>query len=305
MSGDWKELVSLTFQGDRFRDHALDLSSLSELPRFQKIVSELARTLWKAAHPDRERLPARFDEQTRLWLRRIDPGSAVAPLGTYVVPEEQQRIWDHEISAVEGAVDLTYEALLAAENDGLLPEGLPQALLPDLALLGSSLADGEELHVRVPNRRSPARVNSTTRQNWAKFAAAPHPSTIELVGECLEVDVKHGRFQLWTDAKACVQVAFDASQEETVTSALKDHHSIRIGVRGLAEVSPEGKPLRFTAVDSLKLVVPGATLFDEAVPSIETQLAAIWSDVGASEWDHLPKNFTDNLDQHIYGSPAE
>lgn len=80
MNGQWKEVAKLRFTGQRFQDHALDLSALAELSQFQKIVAETARALWKAEHPDRVRLPARFEERTRLCLRRIEEGSAVAPL---------------------------------------------------------------------------------------------------------------------------------------------------------------------------------------------------------------------------------
>jgi hypothetical protein len=54
MAGKWKEVVRLTFKGARFRDHALDLRALSDLSQFQKMVAETAKTLWRAANPDRE-----------------------------------------------------------------------------------------------------------------------------------------------------------------------------------------------------------------------------------------------------------
>ncbi len=54
MAGKWKEVVKLSFKGERFRDHALDLQALSELSQFQKMVAETAKTLWRAANPNRE-----------------------------------------------------------------------------------------------------------------------------------------------------------------------------------------------------------------------------------------------------------
>lgn len=57
MDGQWKEVVRLRFKGERFRDHALDLSALSELSQFQKMVGETAKERWRAANPDRERQP--------------------------------------------------------------------------------------------------------------------------------------------------------------------------------------------------------------------------------------------------------
>jgi len=60
MAGNWKEVARLRFRGERFRDHALDLSALAELQQFQKLVAETAKALWRAANPDRKNLPAHF-----------------------------------------------------------------------------------------------------------------------------------------------------------------------------------------------------------------------------------------------------
>ena len=65
MDGKWKEVTRLTFKGERFRDHALDLQALNELSQFQKIVGETAKTLWRIANPDRERLPSHFEQRQR------------------------------------------------------------------------------------------------------------------------------------------------------------------------------------------------------------------------------------------------
>ena len=94
MSGTWREIVRLRFKGERFRDHALDLTALTELRQFQRIVAETAKALWRTANPDRERLPAHFEDRTRLCLRRIESGSAVAPLEVWVEDEGQTQLWD-------------------------------------------------------------------------------------------------------------------------------------------------------------------------------------------------------------------
>ena len=98
MSGQWKEVVRLRFQGERFRDHALDLLALSELSQFQKLVAETAKSLWRAAHPDRERLPPHFEQRTRLCLRQIEEGSAVAPLEVFLEEpdRDQMDLWEEE-----------------------------------------------------------------------------------------------------------------------------------------------------------------------------------------------------------------
>ena len=61
-----KELVRIAFKGKRFDGHDLDLSALDELVRFQKIVTETAKALWREANQACERLPPHFEDKIRL-----------------------------------------------------------------------------------------------------------------------------------------------------------------------------------------------------------------------------------------------
>src|SRR5206468_10183895 len=122
MAGQWKEVVCLRFKGERFRDHALDLGALSELSQFQRLVAETAKELWRSANPDRERLPKRFEERTRLCLRRIDEGSAAVPLEVYIEEQPQAEFWGPEPTELKEAVDLAYQVFEAVERDSELPE---------------------------------------------------------------------------------------------------------------------------------------------------------------------------------------
>jgi len=303
MPGQWKEVARLRFRGERFRDHALDLSAVTELRRFQEIVADTAKALWRAANPDRERLPAHFEERTRLCLRRIEDGSATAPLEVYLEPPEQREFWEPEPVEVNQAIRLTYEVLESASLGGEIPSAIPRSLIPQFAEFGKTLADADEIELQPASAGTPVRINRAVRERLASYAERPQSTIMELTGECLEADVRHGRFQIWVDPQTPVQATFDAAHEELVTSALKDHHSVRIRVRGAADISPQGRPLRFTSVESLELVAAGEMEFDPNAPAIEEVLAAIVADVPKEEWDSLPADLTDNLDHYIYGTP--
>ncbi len=302
MPGQWKEVARLRFCGERFRDHALDLSAVTELRQFQEIVEETAKALWRAAHPDRERLPAHFEERTRLCLRRIDDGSATAPLEVYLEPQEQTEFWEPEPVEVNEAVALTYQVLESASRGAEIPSAVPRNLITQFAEFGKTLGEADEVELQPPNATTPVRINRAVREHLASYAEQPQSTVVDLTGECLEADVRRGRFQIWVDAQTSVQATFDATQEESVTSALKEHRSVRIRVRGSADMSPQGKPLRFTSIESLELVPVGEKEFDFAAPTVEEELSAIWADVPATEWARLPTNLTDNLDDYLYGA---
>lgn len=304
MAGTWKEIVQLRFKGERFRDHALDLTALTELRQFQKIVAETAKALWRAANPDRERLPAHFEDRTRLCLRRIESGSAVAPLEVWIEDEGQAPLWDDEPREVREAVALARDVFDHLDRDLPLPDRFPKELIPEYEEWGKTLDLNEEVEFEpVEAERRAARVNRRNRDRLTRFLEGPHSSTVEITGHVLEADVRQRRFQVWVDERGAVIATFNEDQEELVTSALKDHHSLRIFVRGTADVSPQGRPTRFTAIEELRLLSDAPQEINLAVPPIEDVLANLASRVPEGEWRKLPVDLTDNLDHYLYGTP--
>ena len=303
MSGKWKEVVRLTFKGERFRGHALDLQALTELSQFQKMVAETAKTLWRAVNPKRERLPSHFEERVRLCLRRIEDGSATAPLEVFIEEQDQTSLWDQEPVEVNEAVKLAHDVFEAIGSDAPLPERLPRTLLPEYAKWGQSLGENDVVEMQVSERK-PAYLTLKHRQKLEKFVEAPHENRVEIKGEVFEADVKKGRFQLWSSEETAVTVAFTPEQEDHVTTALKEHKTARMSVKGSGEYSPEGKLLRVLQVDELRLATTERQ-YDKSARPIEDLLEELAGEIPQEEWDRLPSDLNDNLDHHLYGVPKE
>jgi len=305
MNGQWKEVARLRFKGERFRDHALDLSAVTELRQFQKMVAETAKALWRAANPDRERLPAHFEERTRLCLRRIEDGSATVPLEVFVESRPQGELWEPQPEEVSKAIELAYDVFDCVENDRPLPEQFPKELVDEYAEWGKTLGPNEHVEFQPATKPQPTRLYAKSRERLATFAETPHTSTSEIVGEVMEADVRQRRFQVWIDPKTPVSVTFDESQEGTVTQALKEHRSVRMRVRGRADISPQGKPIRFTEVESLELVTAGEPQYDASAPDIADEFARLAAEVPGEVWEQLPADFNYQLDHYLYGTPKK
>ena len=303
MAGKWKEVVRLTFKGERFRDHALDLQALNELSQFQKIVGETAKTLWRLANPGRERLPSHFEQRVRLCLRRIEDGSAAAPLEVFIEEKEQTTFWEPEPVEINEAVELTHEVFEALGSDAPLPERFPRALLPEYARWGQSLVDDEAVEMQVSEKK-PAYLTPANRQKLEKLVETPHEDRVEISGEVFEADVKKGRFQLWSGEDTAVTIAFTPEQEDQVTTALKEHKTARMFVKGSGEFSPQGKLIRVLQVDELRLTT-SEEQYDKSARPIEDLLNELAKEVPQEEWDRLPSDLNDNLDHYLYGVPKK
>ncbi len=302
MNGQWKEVVRLAFRGQRFEDHALDLTALGELSQFQKMVAETAKALWRAAHPDRERLPKGFQERTRLCLRKIEEGSAVAPLEVFVEEPEQMAFIEPEPVEADEAIALAHRVFEALERDQPLPENFPKSLVPEYELWGQGLAEDETIELILPGKKA-ARLTPLSRSRLAGFGEVPHEDQVDVTGEVLEADVRQGRFHVWLDEKTGVAVRFSPEQENDVTEALRQHRTLRLRVRGRGDFSPQGKLLCVNEVEELRLQPRGDRPYDATAPAIEDVLHDLARQVPQEDWGNLPPDLTDNLDHYLYGTP--
>jgi len=303
MAGKWKEVIELTFKGERFRDHALDLRALAELSQFQKMVAETAKTLWKTANPDRERLPHHFEERVRLCLRRIEDGSATAPLEVFMEDEDQMSFIETEPVEINEAVELAREVFEAIGADTELPQRFPRVLLQEYTKWGQTLSDDESVEMKVAEKK-PVYLTLAHRRKLETFSETPHEDHIEITGEVFETDVKKGRFQLSFGDDTPVTVVFTPEQEDKVTTALKEHRTVRMYVKGFGEFSPQGKLLRVLKVDKLNLTTDEET-YDRSARPIEEVLSDIAKRIPQEEWDRLPSDLNDNLDHYLYGVPKK
>ena len=314
MGGQWKEVVKLAFKGQRFRDHALDLSAVTELSQFQKLIAETAKTLWRAANPDRERIPKNFEDRTRLCLRRIEDGSAVAPLEVYLEEPEPVEPVLFEIQAAEPtevkqAVEMAAHVFQSVGKDESLPENFPRHLIPEYEKFGQSLTDDDAVEIVLPdsgNGAQPVSVTTSTRARLSALAERSYEDRVDVTGEVLEADVRQRRFQLWVDDRTGINASFSSEQEGEITGALRDHKAVHLRIIGRGDFSPQGKPIRITQVDELRLQAIGAEQQRAATSQpIEVVLAALAREVPKNEWANLPPDLTDNLDHYLYGIPKQ
>ena len=307
MSAKWKEVAQLRFKGERFRDHALDLSALTQLSQFQKLVAETAKALWRAKNPN-QKLPKHFEDRTRLCLRSIREGSAVAPLEVFIDEPEQKELWEPEPVEVEEAIELACDVFDAANRAQALPENLPKNLVPEYLRLGDGLAEGEEVELSTPKRKTCSSVTLKSREHLVEFTESDHEGSVDITGTVLEADVRQRRFQLWLNDKHSVQVSFSEAQEEKVTTALKEHASLKVRVTGCGKISPSGRVLGVNDVQDLnwiRLEEVQELDFDEHARPIEDVIADIVADVPKEEWAKLPKDLGENLDHYLYGAPKK
>ena len=306
MPSEWKEIARLSFKGERFRDHALDLTALTELSRFQKLIADTAKALWKAANPNRMKLPAHFEERTRLCLRNIEDGSATTPLEVYLEEPEKPELFDREpFDDLTRAVDVAYRVFSAAADDAELPDEFPRDLVAEYARWGESLAENESVEFSVAGGNCGVHITHESRERLARRVESPYQDAVAVTGEVVEADVRRQQFHILLPEGYAAKVSFTEAQETEVTTALRDHRAVQLLVRGRGEYLPGGRLQRILHVDELQVVRPDAAVFDDCARSIEDELADLAAEVPAEEWNAIPSDLTDHLDHYLYGTAKE
>jgi len=303
MGTHYVDLTTLTFEGVDFADHGLELGILPDLAAYKQLVVETAKALWKAKHPERERLPKGFEEGIRLKFFSIQAGSTAIPIKREVstdAREPQQELFEDDSIIVDEAAALIEEAVDAASKEQLLPEHFPRNVIRLFDDFGRNLHAGSSIRMRSARRTQDATYNPETRTRLITWTDAFYEDKVSASGEVRQADLDGFNFTLRLDDGSKVFGKFESQQEEDVTDALRAHKSRRLCVSGIGRfVAATGRLERFTRVDSLLVETPLNTLDPSTVP-VWQEIMEIGATIPEEEWEKLPKDLSENLDRYLY-----
>lgn len=299
------EMSTLRFDGERFNGHALDVECTQELIAYRNLVLECAKSLWRVKYPNRSNLPKGFEKGFRLQFNRLEDGSALVPL---------QRVRTADVQAdldltdeFDEAVGLIDQAIRAANDEDLLPVGLPSNVIPLFRDFGKTLRDDEVLFTRGRGSESEAPYTAKARQRLADWIEPSYEDVVSVSGEVRMANVGPGRFALQVDrvgGQAVIEGKFLPEDESKVLAALQQHRSARLQVKGLGEFGTADRLLkRFSRVDHVDFV-PEEVAYDESVAPIWEQLSSIGQQAPPSAWEAVPTDLSVRLDEIVYGAGA-
>lgn len=159
----------LRFKGGRFeqKDGVLGfpLDVASELQRYQTLILEFAKQIWRAEHPEKKNLPAHFEKKVRLRLAGLEKGSVYTDL-----------VAEPATMALPGSPDLLERSLAAMEEalqkiskkDYDLPDDMPPELAQALRSIGKGL---EPVETVVHRPDTPGSFNYGRKEHDAFWKA--------------------------------------------------------------------------------------------------------------------------------------
>ncbi len=288
------ELARVRFSRPDEMEPGLDARAMDELVHLQKVITLLASEIWKAANPDRQRLPRGFKELTLFSVRAFESRSSVVPITRH---DNGHPLLPNSVDRLSESFGLLHATLSAANERRPLPSNTPHTVLPEIAKLGTHLSTGTDFHLQTPGQQY-VEVSDNTRKGLTGHLSAPSHQTVNVSGKVLEVDVRQRRCQIW-DGDSKTVVEFTDENEAEILAALNDHETTTISVEGKGKSGTGGYHVE--KVYRIKTNKKGIHGTDIAHQDIHKKLAEIVSSVPDDAWDNLPSDLSERHDHYVYG----
>lgn len=195
------EFLKPRFTGPRFDEHTLPVEVARDLAAYEELVIELAKHLWLAEHPGRERVPRGFEKGFSLHLEGMVEDGSAQPLLSWVVAGALA-LQGGNGGYFERARDLIANCVGASAAAQPLPAAFPKKLLDYFNDFGRSLREGES--VELPHEGSVAQLTPERRKQLVLDAQRVYSKDVELTGRIGEIDWEKQTFRLRLASGAAV-----------------------------------------------------------------------------------------------------
>ncbi|MBU4271337.1 MAG: hypothetical protein KKE86_10085 [Planctomycetes bacterium] len=297
-----QEIVRHIFKGGRFEDHGLDIDILPELIAYKALLVKVAKELWRRNNPDKERLPANFEESFSLKFYALEPNCTCVPLYRVIDSAGQGSLFDEPDEFLQ-AVPLVANAIRAADVDAALPSDLPANALHLFENYGKTLRNDECIEQVVHGDPSPARYTLHTRSRLLELADRSYQDSVEIVGTVTMAKVSLPRMTVTLRDGRDIEAVFRPEEEDVVTTALKEHATVQVKVRGRGIFAPNGTLRRIAETTRVELLrAETSTVISSAVPIWEV-FQEIMQGVPKEQLDLLPHDAASQHDHYLYGAP--
>lgn len=199
--------ATLVFRGARFDSKVMPLDALPELAAYQDLIIEVAKGLFRGAHPERKRIRKHFETGLRLVLAQVEPGSAVPIVERLFEPGALPFPpgWGDE-DFFESARDIVEAAILSASTGLPLPSRFPEEAVAKFNMFGRGLHADESVVVAAPGKREGATYNKEVRKKILLTHGQNYEDEILLSGLVRAADLDAEKFSLRTDGGQRVEV---------------------------------------------------------------------------------------------------
>lgn len=168
MGSERRAFGSWHLRGGRYEQHGLPVEVLSEFARYEHLVIEVARGLYKQRNAARQRVPRGFASGFSLRLAAVKEGSVIPVLE--VAPPREYGLLDWDISGIfDESRFLIQDTLRAVGAGEAIPANFPPSAFKEFSSFGRSL-QGDEFIEFDPGTAHAATYSQSVRRSLQETA---------------------------------------------------------------------------------------------------------------------------------------
>ncbi len=259
--------VEPILKGKRFADSSLPYELLPDLECYLKIISAVAKELYRKEHPGKTRLPRGFDERFKVRLTSLQAGSAVAVFSR----EYDEAGWEND--EFDRARDQVNQQLISLEEKQQ-SLGFSEKILPLFKSFGENLKPDETIELRIPGRQRAAVYSRKVRSGVLAINQQPYQDVCYLTGSISGFDAeKRKLFIVLEDGQPIegpLAASFDTLLRDIAPKYKKQ--DIAVTLIGIAKYQPDGSVAEIKQLQHLIVYQDGTPEF---FPNPESQLTTL------------------------------
>jgi hypothetical protein len=223
----------LRLTGGRFDEgEGMPVEALVELAAYRELVLGIAKELFRAAHPARQRVPRGFAERLQLRLRTVEAGSAIPVLERFAATGTLLPA-DDEFTQ---ARDVIEDAVAAVAGGADPPSAFPRDALVLFNRFGQTLRSDEAIELRRGAAASGAKYTRDVRKRLVLNQRRTFQEEVEDIGWVSQVDADH--MSCLIRLRMGPSSAIPAPLDEVTFAAIKE----------VLEPKGEGPPVRVSGI---------------------------------------------------------
>lgn len=259
--------------GARFDEHTLPVNIARDFEAYEELIKELAKQLYRNAHPDRIRVPKGFDKNFNLHFEgMVEEGSAIPLLacvlaGALPVQTGDQIFFDQ-------ARDLVAKVVECKATNQPLPAEFPRSFLTYFNGIGRHLKDGESVELNPPNGAGGPTLTPALRKELVLHGSKTYVTDIDERGRVEAMDFNNRSFRFRSLSGDVFNAKLTKNLEDDVRQACGQSRTwVEVKGQGVFNVDEEQQEL--AEIQHLALL-PNQELI-EAFTSLE-ELSDGWLD---------------------------
>ena len=265
----------------------MPVEALPELAAYRDLVMAVAKGLFQARNPGRQRLPKGFEGELRLVMDRVESGSAV-PVVSRITHMAQ--LFPNATDLFDEARDLVEKTISAGAKRDPVPPEVSKEILARFNAFGRTLRDEDSIIVAPPGSRGGAQYDRSVRRRLVLLAQASYEDDVDLVGEVRAADKDAEGFAVRMADGRKIQVRTPPLFLPLALRSLGEAALVR--VRGTGLFDAEGALQRVAMATDVSLAEEGQE--PPARPGcatpVETQVDALKA-LGAGWYDESSKAY--------------